>query len=76
MFLHNYTIAMAKQNGMEILESNKDIYGSGRADETLSIKTHYEESFLLKGAAITYMVFQPGKDGVLSEPDKGSYESI
>lgn len=76
IFLHNYTMAMAEHNCMEILESEKDIYGSGRADEELSIKTHYEESYLLKGAAITYMVFRPGKEGVLKEPDKESYESI
>lgn len=61
LFLHNYTMEMAEQNGLEIIESDKDIYGSGRADEILSIKTYYEECYLAKGTAITYMVFKIGR---------------
>jgi len=74
IYLHNYTLAMARLNGLEILEVNKDIYGSGRADERLSIKTHYEQSYLSKGAAITYMVFRLSQIGELREPDKDSYQ--
>jgi len=66
--LHYFTLETARQNGLEILEHNEDIYGSGRADELLSIKTFYESNFLAQGIPITYMAFRiDGKD-VLKEP--------
>jgi len=74
LFLYNYTLAMAELNGLEILEAEKDIYGSGRVDEKLSIKTHYEVGYLLKGVAITYMEFRLCQKGELKEPDKDSYQ--
>lgn len=74
LFLHKYTEALAKVNGLEIIEANRDIYGSGRADEKLSIKTHYEESFLAQGMAITYLVFRLDRDKKLIEPEKESYK--
>lgn len=73
LYLHNYTVAMATLNGLEIKEINKDIYGTGRADELLSIKTHYEENYLSQGVAITYMVFLLDQSKKLIEPDKDSY---
>lgn len=72
LFLHNYTVAMAKLNHLQIIEENKDIYGSGRADELLSIKTHYEESYLSKGIPITYLTFKLNSLNKLIEPEKES----
>jgi tRNA (guanine-N7-)-methyltransferase len=57
--LHQFTRDMVKLNGMEIIEVNEDIYGSGRADEMLSIETAYESKFKAKGKLITYLSFRP-----------------
>ena len=40
--------------------SNDDIYGSGYADEVLSVKTAYESRFLGMGLPITYTCFSLG----------------
>ena len=67
-YLHNYTLALAQQNGLEILEANNDIYGSGRADEILSIKTFYEAHYIKRGLEITYLAFRPENGRSLVEP--------
>lgn len=67
-YLHNYTLALAQQNGLEILEANNDIYGSGRADEILSIKTFYEAHYIKRGLEITYLAFLPENGRSLVEP--------
>ena len=74
-FLHNYTLALAQQNNLPIIETNSDIYGSNRADEILSIKTFYEQQFLAQGIAITYLAFDLNNKIPLHEPvwDKEKY---
>ena len=67
-FLHEYTLACAQQNNLEILEANTDIYGSGRADEILSIRTFYEAHYIKKGLPITYMAFRLNNPGELISP--------
>lgn len=67
-YLHNYTLALAQQNGLEILEANNDIYGSGRADEILSIKTFYEAHYIKRGLEITYLALRPENGRSLVEP--------
>lgn len=67
--LHEYTLALARENDLNIIEHNNDIYGSGRADEILSIKTHYESQFLAKGMPITYLSFMINTKEQLREPD-------
>lgn len=76
LYLHNYTMLLALENGLEIIDSNRDIYGSGRADELLSIKTKYEIQFLSSGAAITYMAFRPDCSHKLKEPEIMNYTEI
>lgn len=61
-YLYEFTCALVKQSGYEILEENKDIYGSGRADKILSIKTHYEKQYLERGIPITYLSFKLNQD--------------
>ncbi|MDR3226414.1 MAG: tRNA (guanosine(46)-N7)-methyltransferase TrmB [Prevotellaceae bacterium] len=75
-FLHEYTLALAKQNNLKIIEANNDIYGSRRADEILSIKTFYEQQFLAQNIAITYLAFCLNHAATLHEPvwDKDRYE--
>ncbi len=61
--LHEYTKAVAAANRLPVSEACADIYGEGRADDILSIKTAYEKQFLARGMAITYFSF--GLDGAI-----------
>ncbi len=55
--LYHYTQQVIAQFGLRCVASNDDIYGSGYADETLSVKTAYEALFLSRGLPITYTCF-------------------
>ena len=74
--LHRYTLETARCNGLEVVEHDEDIYGSGRADELLSIKTFYERNFLAQGIPITYLAMKVDGSGPLREPewDQQPYE--
>ena len=67
--LHNFTLETARCNGMSVLEHNEDIYGSGRADQLLSIQTFYEKNFLAQGVPITYLAFKLDGNKNLVEPE-------
>lgn len=69
-FLHEYTKALVLQNGLPLLECNNDIYGTGRADEILSIRTFYETSYLEAGLPITYIAFRLQKETAPHQPLK------
>lgn len=58
--LYNYTQAVINQFGLECEVANNDIYGSGYADEVLSVKTAYESVYLQRGLPITYTRFSLG----------------
>ncbi len=51
---------MVRHYGLPCEVSNGDIYGSGFADEVLSVKTAYETQFLKMGLPITYTRFSLG----------------
>ncbi len=55
--LYNYTAEVIRRFNLPIFVSNDDIYGSGYADEVLSVKTAYEAMFLRRGLPITYTQF-------------------
>lgn len=55
--LYAYTKAVAAHYDLPIEVANDDIYGSGYADEVLSVKTAYESRFLEMGLPITYLRF-------------------
>ena len=67
-FLHYYTLALAQQNNLSVIEVNSDIYGNNCTDNILSIKTFYEQQFLSQGIAITYLAFCLNNKTVLHEP--------
>ena len=54
-YLHDYTRAVIEGNHLPLEAANVDIYGTGFADEKLSIKTTYEKKFLAQGIPITYL---------------------
>ncbi len=58
--LYSYTAEVIRHFALPQEVSNDDIYGSGYADATLSIKTAYETMFLERGLPITYTRFGLG----------------
>ncbi|MFI3258627.1 MAG: tRNA (guanosine(46)-N7)-methyltransferase TrmB [Rikenellaceae bacterium] len=58
--LYNYTTEVIRHFSLPCEVSNDDIYGSGYADEVLSVKTAYEAMFLQRGLPITYTRFGLG----------------
>ncbi len=70
-FMHHYTKAVCACNSLAIEACNEDIYGSGYADDTLSVKTTYESKFLEQGLPITYLRFRlDGKRDFVQVPDE------
>ncbi|MBO5188487.1 MAG: tRNA (guanosine(46)-N7)-methyltransferase TrmB [Alistipes sp.] len=59
-YLHAYTKAVAEHFALPMEVCNEDIYGTGFADEVLSVKTAYESRFLEMGLPITYLRFGLG----------------
>ena len=55
--LFAYTAAVVEHFSLPCAVANADIYGSGYADEILSVKTAYEQKFLAEGLPITYTRF-------------------
>ena len=58
--LYNYTQAVFSHFDLPCEVANNDIYGSGYADEVLSVKTAYETVYLQRGLPITYTRFSLG----------------
>ncbi len=69
LYLHNYTRAVIAANALPVAEVQTDIYGSGYADERLSVKTAYEEKFLAQGIPITYLQFSLGNRREFETPE-------
>ena len=66
--LHDYTLAVAGHNGLAVETASPDIYGTGYADEILSVKTTYETRFLAEGLPITYLKFRLGDRKTFGDP--------
>ncbi len=58
--LYAYTKAVAEHYALPIEVAEEDIYGTGFADEVLSVKTAYESRFLEMGLPINYLRFSLG----------------
>ncbi|MCC8088044.1 MAG: tRNA (guanosine(46)-N7)-methyltransferase TrmB [Rikenellaceae bacterium] len=67
--LHDYTKQVIETNELEIIEENTDIYGTGFADEILSVKTTYEEYYLKLGIPITYVSFRLNGKKAFTAPE-------
>lgn len=59
-FLYEYTLAVCKENGLEILAATNDLYGSDVVvpDAVREVKTYYETMFSRQGYKITYLCFK------------------
>ena len=69
-FLHEYSKAVAEENGLRILASTTDLYGERSiANPALyEVQTFYERMFLSQGYKITYLEFVVDKDGEYVHP--------
>lgn len=72
-FLHEYTKAVCKVNGLELTACTADLYGgvanvATAAAEATAVQTFYEKMFLEQGYPITYMAFRLDHDGPFVAP--------
>ena len=59
IFLYHYTLAVARKNSLEILDSTDDLYGRSSDGSSLyEVQTFYEKMFLARGFKITYLAFR------------------
>ena len=84
-YLHEYSRAVAEQNGLKILACATDIYGADRqrllesplasvsgADAVkalFEVQTFYEKQYLARGIDITYLAFTIDHEGAYQSPD-------
>ncbi len=72
-FLFEYTRRLVETNGLETLRVTDDLYGSGPADPTTSIKTYYEQQWLSRGKKIKLISFRLGETPLV-EPREDDIE--
>ena len=65
--LHEYTLDVVREQGLELLCATNDLYGGGPLPEAIvshpelfEVQTHYEKMFLAQGMPITYLSFRLG----------------
>ncbi len=59
--LHEYALALLKQNEIEVIESYGDVYGSNLDSPVTHVQTFYEKMFLAQNMKITYLAFHLDK---------------
>lgn len=58
-FMHGYTLGLLHGAGHEVLYANHDVYHQeGAPEEVMNIQTFYENQYLEKNKAITYIQFK------------------
>lgn len=70
-FLHEYTKAVVKANGLNMLHCTSDLYNGDRSglDPSLfEVQTFYEKMFLQQGLPITYLSFELAHEGAYVHP--------
>lgn len=60
--LHRFTLDVAESNNLEIISNTDDLYSIDKANEILSIRTHYEDLFLNENIKIKYLSFRLDKN--------------
>ena len=84
-FLHEYSKAVAAENGLKILACTDDLYGEGRqavldspmssvcgvsaVEALFEVRTFYERMFMEQGYKITYLSFIIDHDGPFRHPE-------
>jgi len=71
-YLHEYTKALAEQNGLSILASSTDLYGQppvpSLPDSLYEVQTFYEKHFIAQGYPITYLSFKLDSENAFVSP--------
>jgi len=68
--LYTYTKNLIELNNIDLITDIDNLYKSELVDETLSIKTFYEQQWLEQGKPIHYLRFKLNKTQDLEEPDE------
>ena len=73
-FLFTYTSRLVSLNAFPTERLTDDLYGSGMASETDSIKTFYERQWLSRGKKIKLISFHLPESGEIAEPQEDDIE--
>lgn len=65
--LYLYTLEIAKYNNLKVECFTDDLYNSNLIDDSLSIKTYYENQFLEQGSNINYLRFKLNNQSLIEE---------
>tara|TARA_B100000530_G_scaffold291085_1_gene207662 strand:- start:952 stop:1620 length:669 start_codon:yes stop_codon:yes gene_type:complete len=57
LFLHGYTLGLLENGPYKVIKTTHDLYNSDYINSHLNIKTYYENKFLDKNQAISYIAF-------------------
>ena len=57
LFLHGYTLGLLENGPYKVIKTTHDLYNSDYINNHLNIKTYYENKFLDKNQAISYIAF-------------------
>ncbi|MCK5029189.1 MAG: tRNA (guanosine(46)-N7)-methyltransferase TrmB [Bacteroidales bacterium] len=68
--LYTYTKKLIELNNIDLITDIDNLYKSELVDETLSIKTFYEQQWLEQGKPIHYLRFKLNKTQELEEPEE------
>lgn len=68
--LYHYTSKIVAYNHLEVFEQTSDLYHSGKDDDILSIRTHYETLFMARGETIKYLRFALSTDPIQELPEE------
>lgn len=66
--LYSYTKKVIRENNLPVHTDTADLYRNGPDNETLNIRTFYEERYLAENLSIHYLKFQLPADVNLIEP--------
>jgi len=66
--LHQYTLDLARHNGLPVRINTRDLYHSGLESDLTGIQTFYERGFLDRGLKIAYLSFELLNGKTIEEP--------
>lgn len=69
-FLYAFATRLAGTNRLPVIESEADLYASGRADAATAIKTFYEQQWLSRGKTIKLLSVALPASWPLEDPDE------
>lgn len=69
-FLHNFTYRLIRLNNLPLITASRDIYKEFSDDQTLTIKTFYEQQFLYFHIPITYLKFLLKGPSEITNPEE------